>query len=176
MPKPRSSVPSLAGQRGHARGFRAGASPRGSDPGRRHRLTHLAIGTWALPPLLLAAACAGGAQAADRCPGAETTRALLECLDRRLADSDRHLARTLNAVAGAARREPGGTFLPIWQTFTDEYSGGQDPGRQLRAFQRQRRQICRYAHSMSLQGSGFGVFVLSCELDLNDALLQQFRS
>jgi hypothetical protein len=29
---------------------------------------------------------------------------------------------------------------------------------------------------MSLRGSGFGVFVLSCELDLSEALLRQIRN
>ena len=47
---------------------------------------------------------------------------------------------------------------------------------QAGAFQRERRQICQYINAMSLQGSGFGVFVLSCELDLSDALLQQLRN
>ena len=53
---------------------------------------------------------------------------------------------------------------------------GSDPRRQLRAFQRERRQICQYINSMSLRGSGFGVFVLSCELDLSEALLKQIRN
>jgi len=115
------------------------------------------------------------ARAAERCPGAETTLALLECLSHRLAETDRTVARALNGVAASAVREPGGSFLPLWRQFSEGLPSGGDPGRQLRAFQRERRQICQYINSMSLQGSGFGVFVLSCELDLSDALLRQLR-
>lgn len=126
--------------------------------------------------LLVLGTTGGGAQAADSCPGADTTLALLECLSRRLAETDQALARALNGVADSARREPGGMFLPLWQQFNEGLPSGGDPGRQLRAFQRERRQICQYMNSMSLQGSGFGVFVLSCELDLSDALLRQLRA
>jgi len=125
--------------------------------------------------LLLLGAMPGPAPAAERCPGAETTLALLECLSRRLEQSDRALAKVLNGVAASARQEPEGGFLPLWQQFSETLLSGGDPTRQLRAFQRERRQICQYINSMSLRGSGFGVFVLSCELDLSDALLQQLR-
>lgn len=121
-------------------------------------------------------ASAAAALAADRCPGDVTTLALRECLGRKLVETDRALAGALNGVAASARREPGGTFLPLWQQFSEGLLSGGDPGRQLRAFQRERRQICQYINSMSLQGSGFGVFVLSCELDLSDALLLQLRN
>ena len=127
--------------------------------------------------LLLAGAGGAPARAADRCPGAETTLALLACLGRRLQESDRALATLLDGVAAAARSElEDATFLPVWQRFSDDLLSGSDPRRQLRAFQRERRQICRYINSMSLRGSGFGVFVLSCELDLSEALLKQIRN
>lgn len=127
----------------------------------------LAVLTSALP----------AAQASERCPGAETTMALLECLGRRLQDADRALATTLNGVAAAARGEMSDPpFLPLWQRFSEGLPSGPDPARQLRAFQRERRQICQYINGMALQGSGFGVFVLSCELDLSDALLKQLRN
>lgn len=143
--------------------------------GRSTPLSHRALAS--LVWLLLAPGpMAGPAEAADRCPGAETTLALLECLSRRLEETDRVLAKRLNGVAASARQEPGGSFLPLWQRFSEGLLSGGDPGRQLRAFQRERRQICQYVNSMSLQGSGFGVFVLSCELDLSDAVLQQFRN
>ena len=153
-------------------------SPMGRAIGRRGRsdaLCHRALVPVAF--LLLALNLTPrSAEAADRCPGAETTLALLECLGRRLEQTDRALANTLNGVAASAHREPGGTFLPLWQQFSEGLISGGDPARQLRAFQRERRQICQYINAMSLQGSGFGVFVLSCELDLSDAILQQLRN
>ena len=127
--------------------------------------------------LLSSAVWTPSAQAADRCPGAETTLELMECLGRRLQETDRALATTLDGVAASARSEPeDASFLPLWQRFSEGLLHGSDPRRQLRAFQRERRQICQYINSMSLQGSGFGVFVLSCELDLSDALLKQIRN
>ena len=127
--------------------------------------------------LFFAVGLSPSARAADRCPGAETTLALLECLGRRLQEADRALATTLEGVATSARQElTDETFLPLWQRFSEGLLSGSDPTRQLRAFQRERRQICRYINSMSLRGSGFGVFVLSCELDLSDALLKQIRN
>ena len=127
--------------------------------------------------LLFGSVPAPSALAADRCPGAETTLALLECLGQRLQEADKALATTLEGVAASAGQElTDATFLPLWQRFSEGLLSGSDPTRQLRAFQRERRQICRYINSMSLRGSGFGVFVLSCELDLSDALLKQIRN
>ena len=123
--------------------------------------------------LLLAAPA--GAQAAERCPGAETTLAISQCLARRLEASDSDLARALSGVAAQARREPGGRFLPLWRSFVATHAGGEDPAAQLRMFQTARRQLCRYTNSISLQGSGYGLFVTACELDLNDTLLRQLR-
>jgi len=131
---------------------------------------------YAAMALLLLAAPVPTARAAERCPGAETTLALLECLGRRLVESDRRLAEALRGVETSAQREPGDAFLPLWRRFSEGLVSGSDPARQLRALQRERRQICQYVNSLSLQGSGFGVFVLSCELDLNEALLQQVRN
>ena len=117
------------------------------------------------------------AQATGRCPGADTTLALPECLGRRLEETDRALATSLDGVAASARRDPSDeTFAALWQRFSEGLLSGSDPRRQLRAFQRERRQICQYILSMSLRGSGFGVFVLSCELDLSEALLRQIRN
>lgn len=117
------------------------------------------------------------ARAEDRCPGADTTLALLECLGRRLQETDQALARSLDGVAASARQDPSdATFQTLWQRFSEGLLSGSDPRRQLRAFQRERRQICQYILSMSLRGSGFGVFVLSCELDLSEALLRQIRN
>lgn len=140
-------------------------------------LRSLALATRLLPLGLglLIAGQAPAVRAADRCPGAETTLAILECLGRRLEAVDSSLATALNAVAAEARRDNGEAFEETWRRFSAGLESGGDPARQLRAFQRQRRQICQYLNAMSLQGSGFGVFVLSCECDMTEALLQQFR-
>ena len=160
-----------------------GKIPGGSVPGATNRVATHRVGTFAglialgSGLLLLSSPDLQQARAGERCRGAETTLALLECLDRRLQESDRTLATTLDGVAAAARREAADpAFLERWQRFGTILPQGPDPGRQLRAFQRERRQICRYINAAALQGSGFGVFVLSCELDLSEALLRQLRN
>jgi len=126
--------------------------------------------------LLLLQAAALPASASQRCPGAETTLAMRECLDRLLQQSDRVLARELNGIASEAGGGAGASFARIWRAAAEESFGGADPALQLRRYQEQRRRICLYSNSLSLQGSGFGSFVMACELDLNDALLRQIRS
>lgn len=126
-----------------------------------------------LGPLLISP---GLLLASERCPGAETTLAIRACLERLLAQSDTSLARELGAIAAEARRAPEAGFSGLWEAFTREHAGGADPVRQLKSFQEQRRRICFYGHSIALQGSGFGLFVMECELQLNEALLRQWRS
>jgi len=116
------------------------------------------------------------AQAAERCPGADTTLAMRECLDRLLQRSDATLGRALAGIATEASQVPGGSFPQLWRSFAEEHLGGADPAGQLRRYQLQRRRTCQYLNSLSLQGSGFGSSVMACELNLNDTPLRQIRS
>jgi len=144
---------------------------------RRSRRAHSIASLLPLSLALLLLQAAGiPASASQRCPGAETTLAMRECLDRLLQQSDRVLARELNGIAAEAGGGAGASFAQIWRSAAEQQFGGADPALQLRRYQEQRRRICLYSNSLSLQGSGFGSFVMACELDLNDALLRQFRS
>jgi hypothetical protein len=35
--------------------------------------------------------------------------------------------------------------------------------------------VCAFAKSMAFQGTGYGIFTATCELDLTETLLQQFE-
>lgn len=115
------------------------------------------------------------AAASERCAGAVTTLALRECLGRLLEQSDRSLERELVGVAEAIKRYPSDPTASVWPSFATRQFGTADPGIRLKAFQRERLRICQYVNALSLQGSGFGLFVMTCELDINEALLRQFR-
>lgn len=125
--------------------------------------------------LALTASDPAPAAAAERCAGAQTTLALRECLGRLLEQSDRSLERELVGVAEAIKRYPSDPTARIWPAFASRQFGTADPGVRLKAFQSERLRICQYVNGLSLQGSGFGAFVMSCELDINEALLRQFR-
>lgn len=124
---------------------------------------------------LLLALAPRSLRAAERCPGSETTLALRECLGQLLEQSDRAVAAALAGVAAEAARVPEASFRTLWRSFVEAHAGGADPEAQLRTFQQARRQLCRYVNAISLQGSGYGLFVIGCELDFNDTLLRQLR-
>ena len=45
----------------------------------------------------------------------------------------------------------------------------------MAAFQQARRNACVFMNSLSVQGTGFGIFVSNCEIRLTDALLQSLN-
>ncbi|MFM7268129.1 MAG: hypothetical protein ACKOZT_06020 [Cyanobium sp.] len=132
---------------------------------------------WCLVGALLALTPTGPAPAAasERCAGAQTTLAIKECLGRLLEQSDRSLERELLGVAEAIRRYSSDPIASVWPSFATRQFGTADPSVRLKAFQRERLRTCQYVNALSLQGSGFGLFVMTCELDINEALLRQFR-
>ena len=107
------------------------------------------------------------------CADALTTPEVAACLARQLQESDRRLAAALEAVRRSALSVPSADFPETWRRFVVRYGGGELPERQLRRFQAERRRLCVYAWSLSLQGTGFGSFVTGCELALNRTLIRE---
>ncbi|NQV09662.1 MAG: DUF1311 domain-containing protein [Cyanobacteria bacterium] len=133
----------------------------------------LLLGTLvALLPPLQGAAHAEEASCSDAITTIETSR----CLVKALRTLDQELEEALVGVAKQAEAVPGDDFQGLWRdNLTKVLRTSPDPIKQAQAFRRERRKVCAYAKSLSFQGSGYGIFVTSCEIELSKTLLDQFQ-
>ena len=107
------------------------------------------------------------------CAEAKTTVEMSLCIAKVLEQKDRELAIAMQQVAIDASNSPGGQFPRIWkESLKDLYKTSADPEDQLSAVQQARRNACVYLNSLSIQGTGFGIFVSNCEIRMTDALMQ----
>ncbi|APD49164.1 hypothetical protein BM449_00940 [Synechococcus sp. SynAce01] len=124
-----------------------------------------------LPPLQ------GAAHAEqDACSDAMTTVETSRCLVKVLRKLDQELEEALGGVAKQAQAVPEDDFQGLWRdNLRNVFRTSPDPIRQAEAFRRERRKVCAYAKSLSFQGSGYGIFTTSCEIELSKTMLDQFR-
>ncbi|WP_087067862.1 lysozyme inhibitor LprI family protein [Cyanobium sp. NIES-981] len=133
-------------------------------------------------PMLLALLAApllplqGVARAAETpCSDAQSTVEATRCLIQVLEAVDRSLETALMGVATEAAGVPSDTFQSLWRdNLTNFYRTSADPKEQAEAFRSERRKVCGYAKSMAFQGTGYGIFTTSCEIELTETLLKQF--
>jgi uncharacterized protein YecT (DUF1311 family) len=119
---------------------------------------------------------AAEAQAGARCSDAQSTVQSTRCLIQSLEALDRKLDAALGAVATEAAGVPGDRFQTLWRdNLTSFYGTSADPTEQAKAFRQERRKVCAYAKSMAFQGTGYGIFTTSCEIELTETLLKQFE-
>jgi uncharacterized protein YecT (DUF1311 family) len=119
----------------------------------------------------------GLARAAEaRCSDALSTVQSTRCLIQALEALDRKLEKALAGVAQQAAGVPGDTFQTLWRdNLTSFYRTSADPMEQAKAFRQERRKVCAYAKSMAFQGSGYGIFTTTCEIELTETLLKQIE-
>jgi uncharacterized protein YecT (DUF1311 family) len=110
------------------------------------------------------------------CSDARSTVESTRCLIQALEALDRKLDAALAGVAEAASGMPGDTFVTLWRdNLTSIHRTSADPKEQAVAFRRERRKVCAYAKSMAFQGTGYGIFTTSCEIELTETLLKEFE-
>jgi hypothetical protein len=108
------------------------------------------------------------------CNQAFSTVELTACTREALERKNQQLRQAMQAVAREAAATPGGTFQPIWtDSLTNVFKTKPDPLQQYEAFRAARNTACIYMNSLSLQGTGFGIFVANCEIKLTDVLLEK---
>jgi uncharacterized protein YecT (DUF1311 family) len=119
----------------------------------------------------------GVAHAAEApCSDAQSTVESTRCLIQALEVVDRKLDAALEDVASEAAAVPGDTFQTLWRdNLTNFHRTSADPRQQAEAFRQERRKVCAYAKSIAFQGTGYGIFVTSCEIELTETLLKQFE-
>ncbi|MFZ9536117.1 MAG: lysozyme inhibitor LprI family protein [Vulcanococcus sp.] len=110
------------------------------------------------------------------CANANSTVEMTLCVGKALEAKDRELSIAMQKVATDAAAVPGGQFPTIWKdSLTGFFKTSADPEEQIAAFQQARRNACVYMNSLSVQGTGFGIFVSNCEIRMTDALLQSLN-
>ena len=110
------------------------------------------------------------------CQKAVNTLELNSCLDQALRKSDADLLRALQQVARNAAEVPSTAFASLWkQNLTGFFKTSANARDQFNRFQSERRKLCAYAKSMSFQGTGYGSFILQCELAFNHTLSEQLK-
>lgn len=119
----------------------------------------------------------GSARAAEpRCGDASSTVESSRCLSQALEVMDQKLEEALARVARSAADVPGETFRRLWRdNLTKFHRTSADPIQQAEAFRTERRKVCAYARSLAFQGTGYGIFTTSCEIELTETLLRQFE-
>ena len=98
------------------------------------------------------------------------------CIAKVLEQKDRELAIAMQQVATEAAEVPGGQFPTLWKNnLTEFFKTSADPEDQLAAIQQARRNACLYMNSIAFQGTGFDIFVSSCEIRMTDALMKSLE-
>lgn len=111
------------------------------------------------------------------CSQAGSTVEMSRCVRAELEKKDRALKQAMQAVASEAAAVPGDTFLPLWKdTLTGFFKSTTDPQKQFEDFRKARSQACVYMNSLAFQGTGFGIFVTNCEIQLTNVLLEKLGS
>ncbi|MGC5195293.1 lysozyme inhibitor LprI family protein [Aphanothece microscopica] len=114
--------------------------------------------------------------ALSSCRQARSTVESTRCLIQALEALDRTLDTALAGVATEAAGVPSETFQTLWRdNLTTFHRTSADPKQQAEAFRQERRKVCAYAKSMAFQGTGYGIFTTTCEIELTETLLKQLE-
>jgi hypothetical protein len=111
------------------------------------------------------------------CSQAGSTVEMSICVRAELEKKDRALKQAMQAIPVDAAAVPSDTFLPLWKdTLTGFFKSTTDPQIQFDDFRKARSQACVYMNSLAFQGTGFGIFVTNCEIQLTNVLLEKLGS
>jgi uncharacterized protein YecT (DUF1311 family) len=95
------------------------------------------------------------------------------CVRTELAQKDKQLQQAMQTIASDAAAVPSEQFPLLWSdTLTGFFKTSADPQQQFEQFKAARLKACAYMNSLAFQGTGFGIFVGSCEIRLTDGLLK----
>lgn len=107
------------------------------------------------------------------CSQAFSTVELSVCAREELERKDQQLKQAMQQLAADAAAIPG-NFAAIWSdSLTDFFKTSTDPLQQYEAFRAARSNACVYMNSLSVQGTGFGIFTANCEIKLTNVLLEK---
>jgi len=96
------------------------------------------------------------------------------CVEEELKTTDNQLLQAMQQVEQDARSMPGGSFPSLWDKQLNEvFNISTDPQVQFAAFRKARLNACLYMNSITMQGSGFNIFVNNCQIDMTEVLLQK---
>lgn len=108
------------------------------------------------------------------CANTMSTVETSDCVGRLLERTDADLLQAMQLIKTKVDQEPSDTFAESWSDqLTSFFKISTNPDQQFEAFRKARRQACIYMNSMTLQGTGFGIFVANCKIDMSKVLLRR---
>ncbi len=123
--------------------------------------------------LMCTTAIANPASPPSQCESAGSTGLTYQCFQKELEVLDTHLKQLLHSVPTSIADVPSQEFRDLWAEHVEREHLDASDVTQLTNFQQARHAYCSYVNSMAFQGTGYGSFVLKCEIELTQAALNQ---
>lgn len=117
-------------------------------------------------------AMANPASPTSQCEHAGSTGLTYQCFQKELEGLDSQLKELLHSVPATAADVPSQQFRDLWMEHLKREGLDRSNVTQLMNFQQARHAYCSYVNSIAFQGTGYGSFVLKCEIELTQAALK----